>query len=205
MLTCKWLLTSSLVRPSTFISSRICFGVATACPNPSINLYQPDTYISTVIIMSWPKIISLVGERERTVRPAQLLQGLEEPAMELRRPAPPGLAVMLLLRRLPLFAVFLHVLVSILDLLVCHLSVAGSLVPAAVSDHRGARRGRGRRRRQLGLGALLLLKRVERSPGLGGVQRHGLAWQLLAKSFVRRSVHQLIYLPNHPNSTSIND
>lgn len=30
LLTCKWLLTSSLVRPSTFMSSRICLGVATA-------------------------------------------------------------------------------------------------------------------------------------------------------------------------------
>jgi hypothetical protein len=31
-LTCRWLLTSSLVRPSTFMSSRICLGVATCEP-----------------------------------------------------------------------------------------------------------------------------------------------------------------------------
>lgn len=32
-LTCRWLLTSSLVRPSTFMSSLICFGVAAGNQN----------------------------------------------------------------------------------------------------------------------------------------------------------------------------
>lgn len=105
-----------------------------------------------------------------TMGPAQLLQRLQEAAVELRRPAPARLPVRL---RLAFLVLVLGVLVVVLVRLHVFLRVIIGGLVAAVSDHGRARRGRGRRRRQLG--ALLLLERLERSAGLPGVQRHRLA------------------------------
>lgn len=109
---------------------------------------------------------------------AELLKRLQEPAVELRRPAPTRLPVGRLRLTLFILAIFPHVFGVFVHLFVAVLlrRISGHFI-AAVPDNRRTRRGRGRRGRHLG--ALLLHEWLKRVSGLPGVQSHRLAQQLL--------------------------
>ena len=111
--------------------------------------------------------------------PAELLQRLQEPAVELRRPAPARLPAGRLRRRLSLLvlAAFDARLTIIIILRRVGVGGAAGPVAAAVTDHgrarRGRRRGRQRQFATLLLLVLVLLERLERAPRLPvGVERH---------------------------------
>lgn len=86
--TCKWLLTSSLVSPSTFISSLICFGVATAKVWSKLSTiwFNSITFTPNKFYQ-----YSIRFQLIQTMSTTKLLKGLQEPPVQLRWPASPGL------------------------------------------------------------------------------------------------------------------
>jgi hypothetical protein len=112
---------------------------------------------------------------------AELLQRLQEPAVELRGPAPPCLPAGRLRRQLSLLVVAAFGAAALIVLGRVGVGIGGAGPVAAVPDHGRVRRG-GQRQLQLQLGALLLLlvlllllllERLERAPVLpAGVERH---------------------------------
>lgn len=90
LLTWRWLFTSSFVRPSTCITSLICFGVATAITMKFVTL---SLAASRKQMIKDDHVLCLLC----TLRAAELMQSGDELPVKLRRPAPPRLPASLLL------------------------------------------------------------------------------------------------------------
>lgn len=129
-LTCKWLLISSLVSPSTFIRSLICFGVAAAINGtaPSLDAQHVKSNRDDDVVVGL------------TVGAAELLKGVQESAVEIWRPAASRLPMGLKLPFLLLLLLFSSAATTIAITASPPLSSTTSTVSGARSHRPGSRR-----------------------------------------------------------------